>query len=442
MSRISYELDSKQHTRFCRQKVLCQRRQWSCTSVFKYLTLQTIIKWFRVTFKKIVNSIAFLPGVIAILFLLLSFGMISFDFSDAGKQLKSNLHWLSLKDASTARSICSAIAGGIISLAVFSFSMVMILLNQAASQMSNRILAKLIGNRFQQIVLGFYIGTIVYALFLLSTIRDINSGIYVPAMSTYLLIALTIFDIFLFIYFLHYVTETVKYETIINDIYQNTLKELEESCVQETQPPKIMQALAAEDIGAFRSGLYQGFDRKELLAFCDKHDLGISFLFPIGTFLLENTAFMNVSGSKAGLTKELLKDISTLINIGRGQEISTSYYYGMRQLMEISIRALSPGINDPGTAVLGLHTLGDLMAVRLKRSPQLTFKDSRNVERIWVKEKSFEEVFEEYIFPIWDYGKDDRLIQKEMLLILTQLNALSSQPVFVKLLKQVDQSIK
>jgi uncharacterized membrane protein len=148
--------------------------------------------------------------------------MIQFDFSPTGKAIKLNLHWLSLIDASTARSICSAITSGLISLTVFSFSMVMILLNQAASQMSNRILDKLIGNRFQQVVLGFYIGTIVYAMFLLSTIRDIDSGISVPAISTYLLITFTIIYIFLFIYFLHYITQSVRYETIIHKIFDNT----------------------------------------------------------------------------------------------------------------------------------------------------------------------------------------------------------------------------
>ncbi|MBK7570359.1 MAG: DUF2254 domain-containing protein [Bacteroidetes bacterium] len=68
-------------------------------------------------------------------------------------------------DASTARSIISSIAAGIITLTVFSFSMVMIVLNQSASQLSNRILDKLIGSRFQQVVLGVYVGTIVYSLF-------------------------------------------------------------------------------------------------------------------------------------------------------------------------------------------------------------------------------------------------------------------------------------
>ncbi|MDQ2862375.1 MAG: DUF2254 domain-containing protein, partial [Bacteroidota bacterium] len=182
-----------------------------------------ITKWFRTYYNKITGSIAFYPAIIAIFFLFISWGMIEIDFSPWGKHLKAGLSWLSLKDATTARSIISTVAGAIISLAVFSFSMVMIVLNQAASQMSNRVLTSMIENRFQQIILGIYIGTIVYALFLLSTIRDITSGIYVPALSIYLLILLTVIDIFLFIYFLDYVTQTVKYDTVIHRVQKQTM---------------------------------------------------------------------------------------------------------------------------------------------------------------------------------------------------------------------------
>ncbi len=185
-------------------------------------------KGFRVYYNKITESIAFIPAIIAIAFLLLSWGMLEIDFSPWGKHVKAGLSWLSLKDASTARSIVSTVAGALISPTVFSFSLVMIVLNQAASQMSNRVLTSMIENRFQQIILGFYIGTIVYALFLLSTIRDINSGIYVPALSIYLLILLTVVDIFLFIYFLDYVTQTVKYETVIHRVQQKTIATMKE----------------------------------------------------------------------------------------------------------------------------------------------------------------------------------------------------------------------
>ena len=144
-------------------------------------------KWFRIYYSKVAESIAFLPAIIAVGFLLLTWVMIAIDFSDWGKEWKSSLSLISLKDASTARSIIATVAGAVLSLTVFSFSMVMIVLNQAASQMSNRVLSSMIANRFQQVILGFYIGTIVYALFLLSTLRDVDSGIYIPALSIYLL---------------------------------------------------------------------------------------------------------------------------------------------------------------------------------------------------------------------------------------------------------------
>ncbi len=193
-------------------------------------------EWFKIRYSKIVNSIAFIPVLIAIAFLGLAVFMIYFDHSDTGKQIKENFGWLSLKDATTARSIIQAIVTGIISLAVFSFSMVMIVLNQAASNLSNRVLDKLIGNTFQQIILGIYLGTIVYGLALLTTIRDIDSGIYVPALSTYLLIILTVVDIFLFIYFIHYITQSVKYETIIKRICSQTKSTIKKKCTLSEEP--------------------------------------------------------------------------------------------------------------------------------------------------------------------------------------------------------------
>lgn len=381
---------------------------------------QGISRWFRITYNRIRTSIAFIPGIVALLFLILSFAMVQFDFSEPGKSIKSNAHWLTLKDASTARSIISAIVGGLISLTVFSFSMVMILLNQAASQMSNRILDKLIGNRFQQIVLGFYIGTIVYALFLLSTIRDINSGIYVPAISTYFLITLTIVDIFFFIYFLHYVTQSVKYETIIHRIHDTTRKSLEKGCTSKSE--KLIRPNFADSfqIMAYRSGIYQGFAVEGLLEFSKKEEITFSILYPPGTFVLERTPLLEINcGESPG--KEFEKKLSTLINIHSGQDINSNAYYGFRQLMEVAVKALSPGINDPGTAILSLQALGDLLMFRISNYPIPETRSNDGLGRIIHKDRSFDEIFMDCVYPIWDYGKADRLVLKELEHVLTQL---------------------
>lgn len=395
---------------------------------------QSTIKSLKIIYKRTIASIAFIPAVVALFFLLLSFIMVQFDFSEAGKDIKKNAHWLTLKDAETARSIISTITGGIISLTVFSFSMVMILLNQAASQMSNRILDKLIGNRFQQSILGFYIGTIVYALFLLSTIRDINSGIYVPAISTYLLIAFTVIDIFLFIYFLHYVTQSVKYETIIHQIFKVTQKSLEKSCFLKSSVNPNLKKDVGLILTSYKSGIYQGFSKDGLLSICEREDLVISFLYPAGTFILENRPLMRII-NKSILSEELVNELHSMINIHRGQDIDENYYYGFRQLMEVAVKALSPGINDPGTAILSLQALGHLLSFRLQNFPINYLEDKNDVIRILIKQRFFSEVMEDCVYPIWDYGKEDRLLVKEIKHVLLQLKEIEQHPLINNLLE-------
>ena len=400
-----------------------------------------ILKSVRIIYRNVATSIAFVPGVIALTILLLSIAMIEFDFSPAGKRIKSNLPWLSLKDANTARIICSTIAGGIFSLAVFSFSMVMILLSQAASQMSNRILGKLIRNRFQQIVLGFYIGTILYALFLLSTIRDIDSGVHVPAISTYLLITLSIVDIFLFIYFLHYVTESVKFDTIIYRIFKDTEKGLKAACVVKGQEFVTSTAVEGCVVKAFKSGSYEGFDSERLLDTCRKYNIIVSLAHPVRTYMIRGATDLLTIVGASSVPEQFSKDLPAIIDIGRTQDVTASYYYGFKQLMEIGIKALSPGINDPGTCILSLRALSELLACRLTHSPRSVIKDEDGTVRIRTADKSFDEIFNEHILPIWDYGKNDRLVQHELVHILNQLKTLGTSAAVDGLLAKCKQQI-
>ncbi len=346
--------------------------------------------------------------------------MLAIDFSEWGKDLKSGLSWLSLKDASTARSIISTVAAAIITLTVFSFSMVMIVLNQAASQMSNRVLSSMIENRFQQTVLGFYIGTIVYSLFLLSTIRDISSGIYVPALSIYLLILLTVVDIFLFIYFLDYVTQTVKYETVINRVKRQTLRTIQKRYEEKMEDKLVWPDLPYVEIKAENSDYFQGFDEQRLLKIGCRENLYISFLYTQGSFLIKGTVFMKVY-SKSKIDDKCLIEILSSADFYSGQPIDINPDYGFRQLAEIAIKALSPGINDPATAVIALHSLSDLLSCIFYCKVPLQRRDKEKITRIYIPTSSFEGLFEKCIYPIWNYGKKDQYIQNELSQVIEQL---------------------
>ncbi|HEY5369652.1 MAG TPA: DUF2254 domain-containing protein [Hanamia sp.] len=385
-----------------------------------------IIKWVRNNYNKVIHSIAFYPAIIAIGFLILSALMLQFDYSDVGKQIKSNLSWLTLKDANTARSILSTIVGGIISLTVFSFSMVMIVLNQAASQMTNRMLESMISNRFQQFVLGVYIGSIVYALFLLSNIRDITSGIYIPALSIYLLLFLTVADIFIFIYFLHYVTQSVKFETIIERVHKQTLNSLERLRSEESPATIETPVGDAQKICLSSSSYFQGFNKKELVKFAYRHEGIIHFLFPVGIYLLKDIPLMNFYSDKK-LSDYEINEMMIMIDFYNGQPIDINPYYGFHQLAEVAIKALSPAINDPETAVLSLHALTDLFVYKLNHFNKIIWEDEESVVRIQTVDWTFEKLFSECYYPIWNYGKNDRYIQDAMKQMINQLRQLDAE---------------
>ena len=399
-----------------------------------------IRKWFRIYYNKITGSIAFIPAVIALAFLLVSWMMLEIDFSVWGKNLKSSLSWLSLKDASTARSIVSTVAGALISLTVFSFSLVMIVLNQAASQMSNRMLASMIENRFQQIILGFYIGTIVYALFLLSTVRDINSGIYVPALSIYLLILLTVIDIFLFIYFLDYVTQTVKYETVIHRVKMQTMATMTKRFEEENEEVFSLPNLPRRELHMRESNYFQGFNEKKLMQIATDHDLYIYFLYKQATYLIKGTVFMEIYSNEP-VEKECIAEIIAATDFYNGQSIQINADFGFNQIAEVAIKALSPGINDPGTAVISLHALSDLLAYRLNHKLPCGRYDDEENQRIYVPTTTFTEIFEKSIYPIWSYGKKDQYIQIELIGMIRQLKSLDHEKqhsgLFENLIRQV-----
>jgi uncharacterized membrane protein len=396
----------------------------------------------QLQFKKfqhyIINSIAFYPILIGLLFLMISILSLTFEFSERGTQLKMNWQFLSLKDASTARTIISAVTAGIISITVFSFSMVMIVLNQTASQMSNRILDNLIGSRFQQITLGIYVGTLVYSFFILSTIRDNDSGLHVPALSTYLLILITIFDIFLFIYFLHYITQSVKYNVIIRRIFQETLGSMKQFCILENETRASLLFQSDFTIDFPRTGVFAGFNERVLLELCQKNDCVVHVLHPTGTFVMKGFPIMQINKK---LPVKILRQMTDTVFVMESDAIGSNYLYGFQQLTEVAIKALSPGINDPGTAIESLRSLFQLLNVRLNHFPKIELHSEDEQKRILLSVVSFEKMFSDSIFPIWDYGKNDRLIQQELLQLLTQMQSLTTKSIVQTLMEEVKSKI-
>ncbi len=320
----------------------------------------------------------------------------------------------------------------------------MIVLNQAASQLSNRILQSLISNRFQQSVLGFYIGSIVYSLFLLSSIRNSDTGIYMPALSIYLLVVVAIVDIFLFIYFLHYITQVVKYNTVIEDIRKETFTSLKKATVKKSSEPVSFDHLLKQEIKMPESNYFQGFDQKELVRFAAERNGYIELLHPIASYVLQSTPLLNFYGGQL-LTEKEAGDVFKMIDLFNDESIETNYYYGFHQLSEVAVKALSPGINDPQTAVLSIHALSALFLYLIHNNIQAIFKDKNGTARVFLRQREYEDLFVECFYPVWNYGKDDLYVQQALLRMLVQLKDRSDKrysPSLENLLREVRRKVQ
>ncbi|PZX52477.1 putative membrane protein [Algoriphagus ratkowskyi] len=395
--------------------------------------------WLISRYQTFVSSIAFIPGLISLGFLILAVLVITFDFSGAGLQLKSDIPWLSIQDPSTARSILGAIAGGIISLTVFSFSMVMIVLSQAASQMSNRVLDKLIGNRFQQIVLGIYIGTIIYTFFLFITIREQEESFQIPSLSIFLLTIITVLDVFIFIYFLHYITQSVKYNVIIDRIKKSTFDGMKNFCGAKIEVEQQPHFAGLSLIRASCSGVFEGFVDNEMKGFLSENKCSMLASFPMGTYILRGQPILKCSRH---LDDSQMEQAVLGIIISDQESMVRNYEYGFRQLSEIALKALSPGINDPGTAIISFRAMIDLFGFRALHFPPSTLSVEETSFVIHRSELSFDELFEKAVYPIWDYGKEDRMIRHEFKLLLEQLLLVTASTPVKTLLLDVDKKLE
>ena len=145
----------------------------------------------------------------------------------------------------------------------------------------------------------------------------------------------------------------------------------------------------------------------------------------------------------AELPVVLLDHILSTIYISKEELIEHNYFYGFRQLTEVAVKALSPGINDPGTTVESLKALVELLAFRIENPPATNIARKAGNIRLVTQMDTFDELFRICILPIWDYGKNDRLLQIGMKNSLNELTRDSNNTCIINLIQAVnDEMIK
>jgi len=358
--------------------------------------------------------------MIMLSFLIASMVMISFEDNKTTQWLIDKAPYLVINNADTARSMLSTMIGGLISLMVFSFSMVMMILNQASSNFSPRLLPGLVSDKRNQIVLGAYLGSIVYNIIVLMSVLPEGNKYTLNGFSILIGMVMAISCLGAFIYFIHTISSGIQINNILEGIFNTTKNKLEQLLEEESKDPNIPD-INEDDWTYIRSvdaGYYQGVDLKGLLEFCQDKKVNIKVIPHKGEYLLPNVDLFAVDKS---IKEEDRSDLRSNFLFSDNRDIAENYSLGIKQITEVGIKAMSPGINDPGTAVMTIDYLTELLALRMQIDQIEVYYSDDNTHSLQLQTESFKSMLYYMLAAYRQYCKHDIILMEKIVLMLKYL---------------------
>lgn len=304
----------------------------------------------------------FTPAIMAAMGVALSFAMTRLDAA-LDRRAYDSFALLYLFGPEGARAILSAIASSMITVAGITFSITMLTLQLASSQFGPRVLRNFMRDRGNQVVLGTFISTFVYCLLVLRTVKGVEGDSFVPHLSVAFGVLLAISSLAILIYFIHHTAHSIRIETLLQSLAAET-----ESAIVNLYPDRVGEAPGRDDstplpdfgrAGTVRpavGGYVQAIDAEALLTAATRHDLVLEIAARPGAFVTTHDALMRVAPAER-LSDEVARALAAGVVVGAERTPDQDLAFSIQRIVEIAQRSLSPGINDPTTALYCIDRL-------------------------------------------------------------------------------------
>ena len=391
---------------------------------------------------KLAGNIAFYPTLISLGGLLFAFFMYYLESWGISKYLIDNAPLLVINNTETARSLLTTFIGGLISIMVFSFSLVMILLNQASSNFSPRLLPGLISNRRHQIILGIYNSSLLYCIFTLVSITPEGDKYQLPGFSVLLAIIFMTFCLGAFIYFIHSISQQIQVGTILDNIFDDANDRLSRLIKNEKSiEAKFPNTSEWRIVVAKKSGYFQDVSLKSVASFAKERKVKIEISQIKGTYILKSLPLLSFSG--ADLDEDAIDELLDYFNFSKNELVEENYVLAFKQITEIALKAMSPGINDPGTAINAIDYLTDLFALRMQKRDSSYLFDDEDDAYVSIKTVSFEVLMYNVMAALRTYCKHDIIVIQKLFMMLEYLLQYdnSVDPIYKKTINKEIQNL-
>ncbi len=315
-----------------------------------------------------------LPTIAVVFALLLGLGVPELDAVIDDRLSGRVSGWLFGGDADAARSLLGAIASSLITVTALTFSLTVVTLQLASSQFSPRLLRTFTRDQFVQVTLALFLATFTYALTVLRAVRgtaDGGRGVeLVPKVAVTLAFVLAVASVLGLVLFLAHLTEQIRVETMLRNVHREAVTTMRTVLAERNSasgqrvavpsPPQDAQPLFVQG-----DGFLTWVDQAGLLAVAVEEEAVLTLEVHPGAFVVEGTPLGSAwLTGRDPLSSETAERIATrvagCIHVGFERTSAQDVGYGLRQLTDVANKALSPGINDPTTAI---HALGHISAL-------------------------------------------------------------------------------
>lgn len=334
---------------------------------------------------------------------------------------------------SAARTILSAIASSLISVTTLLFSLTIVTLQLASSQYSPRLLQTFVRDRVVQTCLGILLGTFVYALVVLRSVRSADEAqgtSFVPRISVTVAFVLTLAAVGALVAFLSHQTRQLRVETMMRDVHveagatlRRLLHQLEEDEQADSPLPPVPSR--ARPVCAQHSGFLVQVAEGPLLDVLTEARTTLRLVVRPGEPVIEGTpigwAWCDDPAGEPQVDR-LADSIRQHVTVGYERADLGDPSYGLRKLVDIAARALSPGINDPTTAVHALSHVSDLLGVATRRVHWTRrVADDTGVERLLVTSWDFATLLDLALTQPRYYGREDPAVVDRLFGVLAEV---------------------
>ncbi|WP_192804971.1 DUF2254 domain-containing protein [Noviherbaspirillum aerium] len=332
------------------------------------------------------HGLWFVPAILVTLAIFLAALLVEFD-ATLGHDALAQWPRLFGAGAEGARSTLQTIAGAMVSVATLTFSITVLVLSTAATQYTPAVIRTFMASRPTQWVLGVFLGIFVYCLVVL---RSIHGGdeTFIPSLAVTFSLVLAVLGVGMLVYYIHHIASSIQASFIVSNVAEETIRAIDatypELSQKESRPKSAGATFSCRDchqVNAAHTGYLRTVDRKGVAAFADRHGVTVQFIKKVGDFVIEDTTLALCDREPDSRMQREFKDLYT---VGHYRTVEQDIGVGIRQLVDIALRANSPGVNDTSTALLCIDYLGAVV-IRLS-SRDLGAKDKPAAEHLSEKE--------------------------------------------------------